>query len=792
MSGEEYAQGEADQPVFASLQEEADYFRAQYETTVQKVEEIQAESQTLDELIETLNGLNQNLEESNEALEQRHKEDQEDITALEKQVNQLEQQLTKTREELEELKQKRVQEVKEQNANVSTMQRKIENLEKEVEDRKQAIVKLEMGNDDLERSQRNALSSFLDLESQHNRMLEEKILLEQDLEGKRQLEEDMQRLKDELRDQTLETAILKTQLERAQAEMKVLTEQTAVTQPSPAIRITKSQSSASLSTPPGTAMRHTFMSPVAEQSMEESPATSIMTNSTIKADTGASPSQIPVARLKRLDSLSSTSSPTSPSLRRSNTLDSPRSSPQGRMPLSPSRYGISSNLNRSTNSRNIASLVSAGSPAPLKYPSTHRNMGTSTPLRPAALRKGSDASSVYAAKRQEISSKTANLVARLQGISAAHKTVVRKTSGSFQRVAHGVASAISHGNNRLNRSVSQQSDQSEQQTGHAVPGIVQGDISTVSTNSPGSWVVIKDQHGESSHHDSGKAGRQGYRTTILPPGDDNNTLKPHSVLRSGKMLPARPGIPSPLNQSMSGSASRSNLALPNRSLRLASNASNTTTISSSTSDSNRPMTPVGESRVPAYTRPASSMSQRESDHDDWASSDMRAGNATVTVDKPLSARLVRPHGATYERPRSRQDDHQLSSRQTRLPGNLQPIAPPPSRHPGVTTRSNRRIEPPARPTTKEQQDLPPRTSSVRTQPRVSRRQVPAQQKPVAAVGGSGIPRRSVSGRRPVSMSVVPQEVPPLPEGALAHVEAGRRAAGIGIGLPSSPRKTGLR
>lgn len=46
---------------------------------------------------------------------------------------------------------------------------------------------------------RNALSSFLDLESQHNRMLEEKILLEQDLEGKRQLEEDMQRLKDDLR-----------------------------------------------------------------------------------------------------------------------------------------------------------------------------------------------------------------------------------------------------------------------------------------------------------------------------------------------------------------------------------------------------------------------------------------------------------------------------------------------------------------------------------------------------------------------------------------------------------------
>lgn len=301
--------------------------------------------------------------------------------------------------------------------------------------------------------------------------------------------------------------------------------------------------------------------------------------------------------------------------------------------------------------------------------------------------------------------------------------------------------------------------------------------------------MIKDQHpGDVSQHDGGKI--HGFKATVLPP-HDNSTLKPHSVLRSGKTLPARPGIPSPLNQSTSGSISRRNLALPNRSMRMASNASNATTISSSTSDSTRPMTPVGESRVPAYHRPSSSMSHRESDHDDWNNGDLRSSVATVTADKPLSARMVRPQGATHERPRSRQDDHQLSSRQTGTPGNLQPIAPPPSRHPGVNTRSNRRIEPPIQPT-KESQDLPPRTSSVRTQARVSSHQVPAQQKPSATAGGSGIPRRSVSGRRPVSMMAASQEVPPLPEGALAHVEAGRKAVGIGMGLPSSPRKTGVR
>jgi hypothetical protein len=46
---------------------------------------------------------------------------------------------------------------------------------------------------------RNAMSSLLDMESRHNRLLEEKILLEEELITKGKLEEDVQRLKDELR-----------------------------------------------------------------------------------------------------------------------------------------------------------------------------------------------------------------------------------------------------------------------------------------------------------------------------------------------------------------------------------------------------------------------------------------------------------------------------------------------------------------------------------------------------------------------------------------------------------------
>lgn len=56
-----------------------------------------------------------------------------------------------------------------------------------------------MGNDDLERNERAVLSSLADAEVKYARVLEEKILLEQELLDKASLEEQLQRLKDELR-----------------------------------------------------------------------------------------------------------------------------------------------------------------------------------------------------------------------------------------------------------------------------------------------------------------------------------------------------------------------------------------------------------------------------------------------------------------------------------------------------------------------------------------------------------------------------------------------------------------
>lgn len=58
---------------------------------------------------------------------------------------------------------------------------------------------LEMGNDDLERNERAVSSSLADVEGKYGRALEEKILLEHELLDKANVEEECQRLKDEVR-----------------------------------------------------------------------------------------------------------------------------------------------------------------------------------------------------------------------------------------------------------------------------------------------------------------------------------------------------------------------------------------------------------------------------------------------------------------------------------------------------------------------------------------------------------------------------------------------------------------
>ncbi|KAG6885450.1 hypothetical protein C0993_001530 [Termitomyces sp. T159_Od127] len=98
------------------------------------------------------------------------------------------------------------------NTTTASLQRELDKLRQDFQQAKIQLRDLEMGNDDLERTERAVSSSLADMEAKYSRALEEKILLEHELLEKASLEEDSQRLRDELRDANVEISILKDQV----------------------------------------------------------------------------------------------------------------------------------------------------------------------------------------------------------------------------------------------------------------------------------------------------------------------------------------------------------------------------------------------------------------------------------------------------------------------------------------------------------------------------------------------------------------------------------------------------
>ncbi|KAF8349961.1 hypothetical protein F5887DRAFT_408251 [Amanita rubescens] len=97
------------------------------------------------------------------------------------------------------------------NTTTTSLQRELDKLRQEHQQIKVQLRELELGNDDLERNERAVSSSLADMEAKYSRALEEKILLEHELLEKAKLEEENQRLKDELRDANDEISILRDQ-----------------------------------------------------------------------------------------------------------------------------------------------------------------------------------------------------------------------------------------------------------------------------------------------------------------------------------------------------------------------------------------------------------------------------------------------------------------------------------------------------------------------------------------------------------------------------------------------------
>ncbi|GAA5991899.1 hypothetical protein JCM10908_002261 [Rhodotorula pacifica] len=125
--------------------------------------------------------------------------------------------LDETRNEKEEWKGKYTTALKDHTTTITHMQRELETLRATEKSLRTRLRDMELDNDDLEKSEREKDSSLQDLETRYNKSLERIALLEEELVAKAQLEEEVQRLKDELRDVNEELVVTRAQAESAAA-----------------------------------------------------------------------------------------------------------------------------------------------------------------------------------------------------------------------------------------------------------------------------------------------------------------------------------------------------------------------------------------------------------------------------------------------------------------------------------------------------------------------------------------------------------------------------------------------
>ncbi|KIJ45652.1 hypothetical protein M422DRAFT_227360 [Sphaerobolus stellatus SS14] len=169
------------------------------------------------DLQETLAETRQDLEEFQQSSKELEEEMNLELERTERSQRDLQSKVARLEVERDEWKGKFISLQTNHNTTSTSLQKEIDTLRQQLQNTKIQLRELEIGNDDLERNERAVTSSLADIETKYSRVLEEKILLEQELIDKASLEEQMQRLRDELRDGNEEISNLKRLLEQAQS-----------------------------------------------------------------------------------------------------------------------------------------------------------------------------------------------------------------------------------------------------------------------------------------------------------------------------------------------------------------------------------------------------------------------------------------------------------------------------------------------------------------------------------------------------------------------------------------------
>ncbi|KAI0034290.1 hypothetical protein K488DRAFT_84143 [Vararia minispora EC-137] len=246
------------------------------------------------------------------------------------------------------------------NTATTSLQRELDQLRAEHQKIKVQLRELEMGNDDLERNERAVTSSLADVEAKYARALEEKILLEHELLDKAHVEEECQRLKDELRDANAEISILRDQLEAVNARSTFDSSSSISTPPTPASSLQHSAEDL-IHTKPPSDLRLADLEPEPSPASEAplgTPRASISSTSSLDSESGRQallakagvlprPPQTPssTARSSGLPTPTKRASPSTPSRippRTTVTRPTPRVAPAaanaaGSIPVSASR-----------------------------------------------------------------------------------------------------------------------------------------------------------------------------------------------------------------------------------------------------------------------------------------------------------------------------------------------------------------------------------------------------------------------------------------------------------------------
>ncbi|WWD19676.1 hypothetical protein CI109_104138 [Kwoniella shandongensis] len=528
---------------FDSPEEEIAHYREKYRQALDMLTETRAE-----------------LEEFQQSSKELEDEMEQELASNDKQQAELREKIKRLEVEKDDWKSKQIALQKMHSSTTANMQREMDNLRSERDKTLVALRDLEMGNDELERNERVAVSSLLDLESKYNRAIEEKTLLEQEIIQKQELEEECQRLKDDMRDANNEIAILKDQLARATLLPPQLS--------APMSPVQEASREISFTEEPISRLEQSVQSP------QPPPVPS-------KND---EPPRSPYSRLPRSASVSSIPV-ASPSAKRFAT----------HIPNSPS--GLSS-LSRSTTSRNLAS-VAAGMPSSPALSRSRSGIPQASPARVAVL-----------ASHQQTKSRGFKLLHDLQarlkatddklGAKVPRRNVSNPmplTSG--RRVPFTPSAAATIGPSKATHArVTALANH------HSTPGPAGGK----SMMSPNGWVLVGD--GEGDETPTGPASMTLPDEPPSPLVEQNFRAVSSASTSSNRSLPSRPGIPSPL-ASVGGGLNRStSIKFPRPASRMGAGASTTTTTkreqaaaSNSNNPNGGPLSPT--SRKATNSRPMS-------------------------------------------------------------------------------------------------------------------------------------------------------------------------------------------